>query len=62
MGKTKTRKSITKRMKLTRNKKLVRRAAGQDHFNARATGNQTRKKHATKNLHARDVKKLIKQI
>ncbi|MEK7452943.1 MAG: 50S ribosomal protein L35 [Patescibacteria group bacterium] len=62
MGKLKTRKSITKRMKLTKNKKLVRRAANQNHFNARANGNATRRKHVEQNIHLSDVKKLIKQI
>lgn len=62
MGKIKTNKSITKRMRITKNKKMVRRAASQNHFNARATGNETRKKHTTQNVHQRDVKKLLKRL
>ena len=62
MGKLKTKKSITKRFKVTANKKMVRRAANQNHFNARATGSQKRKKHGMQNAHTRDVKKLLKLI
>ncbi len=60
--KGKTKKSITKRMKITRNRKIIRRAANQDHFNARATGNQTRKKHTTKNIHKIDAKKILQKL
>ncbi len=62
MKKGKTNKSIIKRIKITKNKKMIRRAANQDHFNARATGNQTRKKHSPKSLHDRDIKKLLKKL
>jgi ribosomal protein L35 len=62
MGKLKTKKSITKRFKITKNKKMIRRAANQNHFNARASGNQKRKKHTTQNVHQRDVKKLLKLV
>ena len=40
----KTRKSISSRVKPTKNKKYIRRRAGQSHFNARATGKTTRRK------------------
>jgi ribosomal protein L35 len=36
----KTNKSYTKRIKVTKNGKLVARKAGQNHFNARQTGRQ----------------------
>jgi len=62
MGKMKTKKSITKRFKITKNKKMVRRAANQNHFNARATGSQKRKKHGNQTTHTRDVKKLLKLV
>jgi ribosomal protein L35 len=44
MPKIKTHKATVKRFKKTATKKLLQRRAGQDHFNARDTGNQTRKK------------------
>ncbi len=62
MKKLKTKKSITKRFKITKKKKMIRRVANQNHFNARATGNQKRKKHQTQKVHQRDVKKLLKLI
>ncbi|MDP2910179.1 MAG: 50S ribosomal protein L35 [bacterium] len=39
----KTRKSIKKRFKITKNGKVFRRAIGQDHFRAKKTGKQIRK-------------------
>ncbi len=44
MTKLKTRKSISKRFKLTKNNKVVKRKAGQCHFNAKESGNITRMK------------------
>ncbi len=40
----KTYKALTKRFKMTKNGKVLKRRAGQDHFNSRASGNITRKK------------------
>ncbi len=44
MSKIKTHKATAKRFLLTGSKKLKRRKAGQDHYNARESGNTTRKK------------------
>ena len=44
MAKIKTHKSISKRFKVTKNKKVLKRKAGQDHFNSRDSGKTTRKK------------------
>ena len=44
MPKIKTHQATDKRFKKTATKKLLQRKAGQDHFNARDTGNATRKK------------------
>ncbi len=41
MPKIKTHKATQKRFRKTGKKKLMRRKAGQDHFNARDTGNAT---------------------
>lgn len=43
----KTNKSYTKRIKVTKNGKLVARKPGQNHFNARQTGNQRLKRKRT---------------
>lgn len=40
----KTNKSYSKRIRVTKNGKLVVRAKGQNHFNAKASGNQRRAK------------------
>lgn len=42
--KLKTTKAISKRFKVTKNKKVLKRREGQGHFNSRATGSQTRRK------------------
>ncbi len=44
MPKLKTHKSIAKRYKLTGKNKLLRKHAGQDHFNTRDNGDKTREK------------------
>lgn len=46
----KTNKSYSKRIRVTRNGKLVVRAKGQNHFNAKASGNKRRAKRATVTL------------
>jgi len=38
MGKLKTRKAIAKRFKVTKTGKVIKRAAGQGHFNSRESG------------------------
>jgi len=42
--KLKTRKAVSKRLKVTKTGKVLKRREGQGHFNARATGKQTRRK------------------
>ncbi len=44
----KTNKSYTKRIKLTKNGKLKVRKKGQNHFNAKESGNKTRAKRGIK--------------
>ena len=44
MPKIKTKKSIAKRFIITKNKKVMKRTGGQDHFNARESGNTKRSK------------------
>jgi len=43
----KTNKSYTKRLKITKNGKLIARKPGQDHFNAKSTGTQNLNKKRT---------------
>lgn len=42
--KQKTKKSVVKKVKVTGSGKLLRRASGQNHYNSRDTGAQTRAK------------------
>lgn len=46
----KTNKSYTKRIKVTKNGKLIARKPGQNHFNARQTGQQRLKRKRTQSL------------
>jgi len=58
----KTRKSLTKRFKITRRGKILRRAVGQDHFRAKKSGKkirQTRKWVEVPKPLAKKLKKLI---
>lgn len=60
----KTHKAIAKRFKVTRRGKILKRAAGQDHYNSREGGNTTRKKRRDKTQHptfAKTIKKLTQQ-
>ena len=62
MPKIKTRKSVAKRFKVTKNKKIIKRSTGQDHFNARESGKQKRSKKLDKSVAKADAKNIIKMI
>ncbi|MBM3250914.1 MAG: 50S ribosomal protein L35 [Candidatus Nealsonbacteria bacterium] len=59
----KTRKSITKRFKITKTGKILRRATGQNHFQAKKSGKRIRQSRkwllASKPL-AKKIKKMIR--
>ncbi|MBI3115260.1 MAG: 50S ribosomal protein L35 [Candidatus Kerfeldbacteria bacterium] len=62
MAKLKTHKALRKRLHITGRHKLLRRQAGQDHFNARDTGKKTKNKRrdvTLSNTHRKAVQKLI---
>ncbi len=44
MGKMKTKKSISKRFRVTKTGKVIKRTAGQGHYNSRESGNVRRNK------------------
>lgn len=48
--KLKTNKALSKRLKITKKKKLLIRYNHQDHFNAKESGNITRKKRGAKTV------------
>ncbi len=58
----KTRKSISKRFKITKNGKVLRRATGQDHYRAKKTSKQTRKGRKWVNLPKNEAKKIKKLL
>jgi len=60
MAKLKTRKSVTKRFKLTRTGKILRRATGQDHARMKMTGKQKRQKRKWVTLSKPETKKIRK--
>jgi ribosomal protein L35 len=60
--KIKTKKTIAKRFKVSKNKKALHRHGGQDHFNSREPGKVTRAKRTDGSLaktHAQNVKRLM---
>jgi len=50
MPKLKTHKTTNKRIRISKNKKLVQRTSGQDHFNSREPGKITRNKRRDKKV------------
>lgn len=52
MPKLKTRKSVSKKVKITGRGKLMTRATGQNHHNSRDTGSQTRAKRKDNDVYA----------
>lgn len=60
--KLKTHKTVSKRITLTKNGKLLKRKGGQDHFNSRESGNTTRNKRRdleVNKVYVRRIKALI---
>ncbi len=58
----KTNKSFSKRIKITAGGKLIRRKTGQNHFNAKNSGQEGRRKHGNQPLAGVDVKKFKKHM
>jgi ribosomal protein L35 len=59
--KLKTKKLLSKRVKVTGTKKIMIRPGGQDHFNARESGKVTKNKRRDKQLSSAN-KKIIKKF
>ena len=62
MPKIKTHKATVKRFSKTRTNKVLRRKAGQDHFNARESGNTKRNKRRDISAATADVKNIIRLL
>lgn len=62
MPKIKTNKALVKKVKLSKGKKVTRRATGQNHFNAKESGAVTRAKRSDKRLCKADEKNVLKAL
>ncbi|PJA46441.1 hypothetical protein CO172_03715 [Candidatus Uhrbacteria bacterium CG_4_9_14_3_um_filter_36_7] len=63
--KLKTYKALSKRVRVTKNKKIIKRHSGQDHFNARATGKVTRRKRRDNqwsDVHEKAIRELLPYV
>jgi len=49
-GKMKTHKMVSKRIRVTKGGKVIKRHGGQDHFNSHESGNTTRNKRSDKTV------------
>ena len=62
MPKLKTHKALVKRIKITKRKKILKRATGQNHYNSKEGGNEGRKKKNDNRLFRTDEKNVIKAL
>lgn len=62
MPKRKSNKALTKKIKVSKNGKVKRRSTGQNHFNAKESGNKTRAKRSDKRLFKTDEKNIKKAL
>jgi len=62
MNKLKTRKSIAKRFKITKNGKVLRRPTGQDHYSSKKSGKAKRKLRKWILLSASAARKIKKNL
>ena len=58
----KTRKSISKRFKITKNGKILRRATGQDHTRSKKTGEAIRKRRGWILVSKAETKMILKSL
>jgi ribosomal protein L35 len=62
MPKLKTRKSVSKKVRITKKKKAMRRYTKQNHYNSKQTGNFKRKKRRDIELFKTDEKNVLKAL
>ncbi|MEI7425654.1 MAG: 50S ribosomal protein L35 [Candidatus Moraniibacteriota bacterium] len=62
MPKLKTKKSLSKKIKITKNKKVLRRSTGQNHYNSKENGKVGREKKGDKRLFKADEKNVLKRM
>ncbi len=62
MPKLKTKKALAKKIKITKNRKVLRRKTGQNHFNSKETGKKGREKRKIVRLFDTDEKNVLKAL
>jgi ribosomal protein L35 len=62
MPKMKSKRSLLKKIKVTGNKKLLRRYTKQNHFNSKQTGSFKRKKRSDKEIVGKEGSNILKAI
>lgn len=62
MPKLKTRKALVKKIKVTKNRKVLRRTTGQNHYNSKETGAKGRKKKRDIRLFKADEQNVLKAL
>lgn len=62
MPKIKTKKSVIKKVRITKNGKVIRRATKQNHYNSRETGDFGRSKKRDQRLFKTDEKNVISAL
>ncbi|MBH41444.1 MAG: 50S ribosomal protein L35 [Candidatus Magasanikbacteria bacterium] len=62
MPKIKTHKSTSKRFKITKNGKIIKRTGGQGHFNSRESGKVTRNKRSDSQISDASKKTIVRAM
>lgn len=62
MPKLKTKKSVIKKFKITKNRKVMRRKTGQNHYNSKETGAEGRRKKKDVRLFKADEQNVLKAL
>jgi ribosomal protein L35 len=62
MPKLKTFKALSKKVKVTKRKKVIRRATGQNHYNSKETGEEGRAKKSDVRLFKADEKNVLNAL
>jgi ribosomal protein L35 len=62
MPKLKTKKALVKKIKVTKNRKVLRRTTGQNHFNSKETGAVGRRKKGDLRLFKADEANVLKAL
>jgi len=62
MPKIKTHKATSKRFRITKNGKIIKRTGGQGHFNSRESGNVTRNKRSDSQISDANKKTIVRAM